>query len=127
RGGGGDRGACGRQRGVARRARRSAVPRISRRADILARDRRMSRSGRRACRRGARRPDRNRTQGRPHMKWVLRIVGALVGLAVLAVLVLFALSKRPDAGKGEVSIEIAQPPAVVWAWITEPEKLKQWV
>jgi uncharacterized protein YndB with AHSA1/START domain len=61
------------------------------------------------------------------MKWVLRIVGALVGLAVLAVLILFALSKRPDAGKGEVSIEIAQPPTVVWAWITEPEKLKQWV
>lgn len=61
------------------------------------------------------------------MKWLLRIAGVLVGLCVLALVVLFALSRRPGAGKDEVSVEIARPPEVVWAWMTEPDKLVQWV
>ncbi len=61
------------------------------------------------------------------MKWLLRILGGLVGLVILAVCVLWLLSRRPGAGTGEVSVEIARPPEVVWAWVTEPEKLKQWV
>ena len=61
------------------------------------------------------------------MKWIKRILLGLVGLLVLAVAVLFVLSKRPGAGKMDVSVEIAQPPEVVWAWVTEEEKLVRWV
>lgn len=61
------------------------------------------------------------------MKWVGRIVAALVGLLVLAIVVLLALGRRPDAGVNRATIEIARPPAVVWSWLSEPEKLKQWV
>ena len=61
------------------------------------------------------------------MKWILRILLGLVGLLVLAMVVLFALSKRPDAGKGDVTIDIARPPDVVWQWISEDTKLVRWV
>jgi uncharacterized protein YndB with AHSA1/START domain len=61
------------------------------------------------------------------MKWIQRIVLGILGLIVLAVVVLFALSKRPGAGETEVTVEIARPPAVVWAWLTEEPKLVQWV
>lgn len=61
------------------------------------------------------------------MRWLLIAVGVLVGLVIVAVGVLWALGRRPDAGKDQVSVEIARPPEVVWAWITEPDKLVQWV
>jgi uncharacterized protein YndB with AHSA1/START domain len=61
------------------------------------------------------------------MKWLIRIVGVLVAIVVVALVGLLAVSRRPGAGKCDVSVEIAQPPQVVWAWITEPDKLTQWV
>lgn len=61
------------------------------------------------------------------MKWLLRILGAVLILALLGLLTLFLMSKRPSAGKSETSVEISQPPEVVWAWITETDKLTQWV
>lgn len=61
------------------------------------------------------------------MKWLLLAVAALVGLVVLAVLVLFLLGFRGDAGRVEHAVEIARPPAAVWPWVVEPERQKQWV
>ncbi len=58
------------------------------------------------------------------MKWILRILLGLVGLLVLAVVVLFVLSKRPDAGKGDVTIDIARPPDVVWQWVSEEREAR---
>lgn len=61
------------------------------------------------------------------MKWLVRIFLTLVVLVAVCFVVLFALSRRPGAGASQLSVEIAQPPEVVWAWITEPDKLTQWV
>jgi uncharacterized protein YndB with AHSA1/START domain len=61
------------------------------------------------------------------MKWVIRILGGLAGLLLLGVVVLFAMSHRATAGKMENSIELNAPPERVWAWVTEPDKLTQWV
>jgi uncharacterized protein YndB with AHSA1/START domain len=58
---------------------------------------------------------------------VLWIVGGLVGLVVLAVCALFLASRLPGAADTHVAIDIARPPEVVWAWITEPAHVKQWV
>lgn len=61
------------------------------------------------------------------MKWVLVVLGGLVGICVLAVLVLFAMGFRKGARENRASVEIARPREAVWAWITEPERQKQWV
>jgi len=50
-----------------------------------------------------------------------------VGLVLVAVLVLYGMGLRPNAGNTLVEVEIARPPEDVWAWITEPAKVKQWV
>ncbi|MCU0622950.1 MAG: SRPBCC family protein [Gemmatimonadaceae bacterium] len=54
-------------------------------------------------------------------------VGIVVGLVVLAAGVLLAMGRRDGAGRNDASIEISRPPAVVYAWISEPAKLTQWV
>jgi uncharacterized protein YndB with AHSA1/START domain len=61
------------------------------------------------------------------MKIVVRIVLGLLALIVLAVGVLFVLSRREGANVQTASIEIGRPPAEVFPWLTEPEKVKQWV
>ncbi len=61
------------------------------------------------------------------MKWVLRILGGLIGVLVLGVVVLFAMSQRANAGKMHNSIELNAPAERVWAWVTDPGKLPQWV
>ena len=61
------------------------------------------------------------------MKWVIRIVGGLVALLVLSVLGLWIASHRRDAGRMRVSIEIARSPEEIWDWLSEPDKLTQWV
>ena len=61
------------------------------------------------------------------MKWVIRIVGGLVAVLLLSVLGLWIASNRRDAGRMRGSIEIARPPEDIWAWLSEPEKLTQWV
>lgn len=61
------------------------------------------------------------------MKWVVRIVGALVALLVLAVFGLFIASNRRDAGRLRGNVEIDRPLETVWAWLSEPDKLTQWV
>lgn len=61
------------------------------------------------------------------MKWLVRLLVAFVVVVVVAVGVLWVMGHRREAGTTHASVEIAQPPAVVWAWITEPAKLTQWV
>jgi uncharacterized protein YndB with AHSA1/START domain len=61
------------------------------------------------------------------MKWFLRIVSLLAVLVVVCVLGLWIASNRRDAGRMRASIEIARPPDEIWPWVTEPDKLEQWV
>jgi uncharacterized protein YndB with AHSA1/START domain len=61
------------------------------------------------------------------MKWVIRIAGALVVLLVLSGLGLWIASNRRDAGRMRVSVEIARSPEEIWGWLSEPDKLTQWV
>jgi carbon monoxide dehydrogenase subunit G len=62
------------------------------------------------------------------MKLLLKIVvAALLILVVLPVLVLCAMHFRPGAGQLVTSVEIARPRAQVWRWLSEEDKLKQWV
>jgi uncharacterized protein YndB with AHSA1/START domain len=61
------------------------------------------------------------------MRWILISLGGIAGLIVLAIVVLFFLSKRPGAGDVAGGIDIDRPASEVWAWVTEPEKEKQWV
>src|SRR5580765_126068 len=61
------------------------------------------------------------------MKLIVRIAGALLGLLVVCVLGLWIASNRRDAGRMRGSIEIERSPEEVFAWISEPDKLTQWV
>jgi uncharacterized protein YndB with AHSA1/START domain len=60
------------------------------------------------------------------MKWLGYVAAAIAGVVVVAVLVLLVLGARSDhriAG----TVDIAQPPDVVFQWITEPQRLMAWV
>ena len=61
------------------------------------------------------------------MKWVLYLFAGLGGLVIIAVVVLLAMGSRRDAGRYETSIEIGRPAPVVFAWVTEPQRVKSWV
>jgi carbon monoxide dehydrogenase subunit G len=61
------------------------------------------------------------------MKWLLRIGGALVALIVLAIVVLKLMGMRTDAGRIRHTVEIDRPPAQVFRWLNEPERVKQWI
>jgi len=61
------------------------------------------------------------------MKLIGRIAGTLLVLLVVCVLGLWIASNRRDAGRMRGSIEIERPPEEVFAWISEPDKLTQWV
>jgi uncharacterized protein YndB with AHSA1/START domain len=60
-------------------------------------------------------------------KWILMVLGALVGMLVLGCVVLFAMGLSPDANRMTSSIVIHQKPEVVWPWLYKPDKVKQWV
>ena len=61
------------------------------------------------------------------MKWMLRIGAGLAGILLLAVVVLFAMGLRADAGRAHASTEIVASRDQVWAWVDDPDKLKQWI
>ncbi len=61
------------------------------------------------------------------MRWILIILGSIVGLILLCVVVLFFMSKRPEMKTMTGSLVIDRPAAEVWTWITEPAQLVQWV
>ena len=61
------------------------------------------------------------------MKWLLYGLAGVVGLLVLAVVVLLALGGGRGESRFETSVDIARPAPVVFAWITEPDRVKSWV
>lgn len=61
------------------------------------------------------------------MRWFAIVAGGLAGIVGLAVLVLLALSLRPGAGMVTGETVIDRPPAEVWPWIVEGERLMEWV
>jgi len=61
------------------------------------------------------------------MKWLARILLALVSLLLLAVLGLFLAGKREGAGFNQVTLEISRPPEQVWRYLTEPELTRKWM
>lgn len=52
------------------------------------------------------------------------VTGAIIVLGLLA---LFAIGRRPGAGRVGGSVELGVPPAVAMQWLTEPAKLRRWV
>ena len=61
------------------------------------------------------------------MKWLKYGALGFLSIIVLAVVTLLILGRREGAGKTVASIEINRPPAVVWTWLEEKDKFKQWV
>jgi uncharacterized protein YndB with AHSA1/START domain len=61
------------------------------------------------------------------MKWILIVLGSLLGLLLLSAVVLFAMGTSADANRMTNSIVIHQKPGAVWPWLYKPEKVKQWV
>ncbi len=61
------------------------------------------------------------------MTWVIRIVAGLCAILSCAVVVLLFLGSRPGASDIKTSIEIARPPADIWPYIREGDKLKSWI
>ena len=61
------------------------------------------------------------------MKWILIVLGSLVGLLVLGVVTLLAMGTSKDANRMTNSIVIHQKPETVWPWLYKPDKVKQWV
>ena len=61
------------------------------------------------------------------MKWLWRTLAVLASIVVLSIAGLFAAGLRSGAGRAHASIDIAKPPSRVWAWATEPDKLKSWI
>ena len=60
-------------------------------------------------------------------KWILIVLGSLVGLLVLCLGVLLAMGASQDANRMTTSIVIHQKPEAVWPWLYKPDKVKQWV
>lgn len=52
------------------------------------------------------------------------VTGAIIVLGLLA---LFAIGRRPGAGRVSGTVELGVPPAVAMRWLTEPSKLRRWV
>jgi hypothetical protein len=61
------------------------------------------------------------------MKLVKLFVIVSGGLIVLALLALFAMGRRPDAGRITGTVELDGPPSSVLPWLVEPARLKRWV
>jgi uncharacterized protein YndB with AHSA1/START domain len=61
------------------------------------------------------------------MKWVLRILGGLVALCVLAVGGLWMAGMRPGHGHVVAEIVIERPAAQVFQWLAEDERVKKWI
>ncbi|MBL8236289.1 MAG: SRPBCC family protein [Bryobacterales bacterium] len=61
------------------------------------------------------------------MKWLKYGLMGIVGVVLLAAVVLLAMGQRADAGVTRSVVEVNRPPEVVWKWMEEPEKFKQWV
>ena len=61
------------------------------------------------------------------IRFLVRALALVTGLAALAVLLLLAMKLRPGEGRNDADVEIARPPEVVFAYLVEPAKLRQWI
>jgi uncharacterized protein YndB with AHSA1/START domain len=61
------------------------------------------------------------------MKWIVRIVGGLIVLFVLAVGGLWLAGLRPGHGHMVTEVAIDRPAAQVFRWLTEDERVKKWI
>ena len=61
------------------------------------------------------------------MKWILIVLGSLVGLLVLCLVVLLVMGASADSNRMVATIVIHRKPEVVWPWLHKPDKVKQWV
>jgi uncharacterized protein YndB with AHSA1/START domain len=61
------------------------------------------------------------------MKWIKIVLGSLLGLIILATAALAVAGMGADANRLATSIVIRQKPAVIWPWLYQPDKVKQWV
>jgi uncharacterized protein YndB with AHSA1/START domain len=61
------------------------------------------------------------------MKWILIVLGSLVGLLLLGGVVLFAMGQGADANRITTTVVIHQKPEAVWPWIYKADKVKQWI
>jgi hypothetical protein len=61
------------------------------------------------------------------MKAIQVFVIATGAIIVLGLLALFAIGRRPGAGRVGGTVELGVPPAVAMQWLTEPAKLRRWV
>jgi uncharacterized protein YndB with AHSA1/START domain len=61
------------------------------------------------------------------MKWVIRLLIAVVLLAVIAAGALFAFSQRRGAGRNRYTVTISRPASEVYPWLVEQDKLRKWV
>lgn len=60
------------------------------------------------------------------MKWIIYVAGSLVALCILAVVVLLLLGASSEHRIAS-SVEIDRPADVVFAWVTEPQRLQAWI
>jgi uncharacterized protein YndB with AHSA1/START domain len=60
------------------------------------------------------------------MKWVRRILVALVALPLLAVVGLLLAGQREGAGRNTERLAIARPPAEVYRHLVSPDLLRRW-
>ncbi len=61
------------------------------------------------------------------MKWVIRVGIVTVGLPSLVIGLLMLARFRPGRGHVNASIEIHRPAAEVFRWISQPERMEQWM
>jgi len=61
------------------------------------------------------------------MKWIMIVLGSLVGLLVLCLVVLLAMGASADSNRMVYSVVIHRKPDAVWPWLYKPDKVKQWV
>jgi uncharacterized protein YndB with AHSA1/START domain len=61
------------------------------------------------------------------MKWIVRILAALVALLVLCVAGLWVAGMRPGHGHVVAEIVIDRPAPQVFRWLAEDERVKKWV
>jgi uncharacterized protein YndB with AHSA1/START domain len=60
------------------------------------------------------------------MKWVKRVLAALVALPVLAVVGLLLAGQREGAGRNTERVAIARPPSDVYRHLVQPDLLRKW-
>jgi uncharacterized protein YndB with AHSA1/START domain len=61
------------------------------------------------------------------MKWIVGTLAGLIALVVLGIVALWLYGLRAEAGRSAGEVVIDRPPAQVFRWLTDDEKLKKWI